>query len=83
MGTDRSIRRKKELEERKKLKRESKGKLDSVSSALDSMPKTCDECGVSFDKTDIESCSKWRIAVYDNGKINLVCPQCSDYEEGS
>jgi len=81
MGASRLIRRKKELEERKRLRKESKDKLSTVSSVLDSTPKKCDECDTPFDKTDVESCSKWRIAVYDNGKVNLVCPDCGDYEE--
>ena len=81
MKASRSIRRKKEQEERKRMRKENKDKLSTVSNTLDSMPKKCDECEVPFDKTDIESCSKWRLAVYDSGKINLVCPECSNYEE--
>ena len=77
MGIDRSVRRKKELEKKNKLKKESRDKLSSVSSALDSMPKKCDECEALFDKTDFKSCYDWRIAVYDSGEVSLVCPACS------
>ena len=79
MGTCRSIRRKKELEERKKIRKKSQDKLNTVSRVLDSMPMKCDECDIPFDKTDIESHSSWRIAVHDSGKVDLLCPQCGKH----
>ena len=53
-----------------------KKKSREIESKMSAMPKCCDECGALFDKNDKASLNKWRIAVYDEGPINLVCPDC-------
>lgn len=69
--TSRKINRKKMIQAKKKAKKANK----EISKSLDSMPKKCDECGAVFVKGD-ESCLGWKIAVYDDGRINLICTDC-------
>lgn len=76
MSSARSIRRKKELAERKALRKKAKQMESQVSNAVASMPKTCDECDAVFDKTNNDMLDQWRIAVYDDGRVHLVCPNC-------
>ena len=71
MTTNRKIRRRKEQLAKKMAKKANK----QVSEKLDNMPKKCDECGAPFVKGD-ESCLGWKIAVYDDGPIHLVCTDC-------
>ncbi len=54
-----------------------------VEQSISRMPQQCDECATAFDKTNHEQITKWRIAVYDDGRIHLVCPACvpNDLEE--
>ena len=40
------------------------------------MPKACDECEKPFDRSKTQELDKWRIAVYDDGRIHLVCDGC-------
>ena len=68
----RKLRRKQELTRRKEAKKVSK----QVSKALSSMPETCGECGTVFDRTNKENLDQWRIAVYDDGRVHLACPDC-------
>tara|TARA_Y100000034_G_scaffold116166_1_gene154160 strand:- start:789 stop:1040 length:252 start_codon:yes stop_codon:yes gene_type:complete len=81
VGISRSIRRKKDAKEKKKFKKLFQDKLNNVSKSLDSMPMKCDECDIAFDKSRVESHSNWRIAVHDDGQINLVCDKCGKHEE--
>ena len=39
-------------------------------------PTTCDECGKKFDNRNPTMLDSWKIAVYDDGPINLVCGDC-------
>jgi hypothetical protein len=59
----------------RKLKKE-QGKIRKINEAVSSMPTRCDECGVSFNGTEAKHLDTWKIAVYDDGPINLVCPDC-------
>ncbi len=68
----RKLRRKKELAARKEAKRAGK----KVSQAISRMPKKCDECDTSFDNSNKSMLNSWKIAVYDDGPIHLVCPDC-------
>ena len=68
----RKLRRKKELAARKEAKKASR----RVSESISRMPKKCDECGADFDKADKSMLNSWKIAVYDDGPIHLVCPSC-------
>ena len=68
----RKLRRKKELQARKEARRTGK----KVSEAISRTPKKCDECGASFDNSDKRMLNSWKIAVYDDGRIHLVCPAC-------
>jgi len=68
----RKLKRKKDLATRKVARKTSK----KVSNAISQMPKKCDECGASFDKSDKGMLDSWKIAVYDDGPIHLVCPDC-------
>ncbi len=70
--SSRKLRRKKELAAKKAAKKASK----QISKDLSRMPQACDECGVKFDKTNLDMVGSWRIAVYDDGPIHLVCPDC-------
>lgn len=71
-ASNRSIRRKKE-KQAKKLAKKMTAHLEKAASK---MPKQCDECEKAFDKEDVKSFSHWRIAVYDDGPVHLVCPDC-------
>lgn len=72
MASSRSIRRKKELAARKDAQKKAKQVGDQISR----MPTACDECGAPFDKKDKTAINEWRIAVYDDGPVHLVCPKC-------
>jgi len=73
MSSARKMRRAKE----KILKKELKKNLKKAEKALDSLPKHCDECGALFDRSKKEELNKWRVAVYDDGRIHLVCDACT------
>tara|TARA_B100000073_G_scaffold311895_1_gene285279 strand:- start:197 stop:439 length:243 start_codon:yes stop_codon:yes gene_type:complete len=68
----RKLKRKKELQARKAAKKAGR----EVERKLNGLPKSCDECGKPFDRTNMEMISSWRVAVYDDGPIHLVCPDC-------
>ena len=68
----RKIRRKQRRELKKTLKRKNKEVEDKISK----MPKACDECGAPFDRSKTDELNLWRIAVYDDGRVHLVCPKC-------
>ena len=67
-------------EQRRNAKRqqnkETKQKVQRIENALNRTPSKCDECGKPFDKKNHSELDSWRIAVYDEGPINLVCPAC-------
>ena len=60
----------------RQLKKSGATRISAVESAVSRMPEKCDECGVHFDRSNKTQLDKWRIAVYDDGPINLVCPAC-------
>ena len=68
----RKIRRKQRSDLRKKMKKQGKEIEDQISK----LPKACDECDTPFDKSKTDQLDQWRIAVYDDGKVNLVCGDC-------
>ena len=72
MTSSRAIRRAKERKA-KKLEKKMNKKLQQ---AAMKMPKACDECSKPFDNSNIESFSDWRVAVYDDGPVHLVCSDC-------
>lgn len=72
MSLGRKIRRKQLLKHKKDLKKKTK----QLENQISKMPKACDECGAPFDKSKIEQLDQWRIAVYDDGQVNLVCNDC-------
>ena len=72
MSLSRKMRRKQE----RALKKEMAKKTRAIENKVHTMPKSCDECDAPFDKTDQASLNEWRIAVYDDGPIHLVCPAC-------
>ena len=78
MGSlSRKMRRKKERAEQKAAQKAAKG----VQDAVEAMPNVCGECGIKFDKANKESINKWTIAVYDDGRIHLACPDCGPSDE--
>jgi hypothetical protein len=74
MGSlERSIRRKKEKTEKKRLKKEINQKMQ-LNSLL---PEGCLTCDKPFDKTDKEMIDSWYMIVRDNQQaVNLYCPAC-------
>ena len=60
----------------KLLKKELKKKMKGAEQAIASLPKKCDECSAPFDRTKQSELDKWRIAVYDDGRVHLVCDNC-------
>ena len=75
MSLARKVRRAKELKLRKEARKIKKAQKQ-IENMISSIPDNCDECGVPFDRTDVATLNEWRIAVYDDGVINLVCPSC-------
>jgi hypothetical protein len=72
MSLARKIKRKQDVALQKEMKKKSK----AIEQKISSIPKSCDECGIPFDRNDTASLNKWRIAVYEDGPVNLVCPDC-------
>lgn len=78
MGSiNRQIQRKKNLRQKKEAKKASK----QVENKINSMPKICGVCSADFDSTDKDMLNQWRIAVWDDGRINLTCPDCGPTAE--
>lgn len=77
MTSARKIRRKKEIEARKR----SKKVLKEVTKSIDKMPKTCSSCGIELDKTVNENLDSWRIQVYETGRVVLTCGNCQVLKE--
>lgn len=61
---------------KRQLNKETKQKVQRIENALSRVPTKCDECGKTFDKKNHAELDSWRIAVYDEGPVNLVCPSC-------
>jgi len=68
--------RKQKRDHKRKLKKESSEKIIDLEDKVSAMPSSCGECNALFDKTDNTLLDKWRIAIYDDGPIYLVCPKC-------
>ena len=78
MGSiERKIRRKKERKEQKAAYKAAR----EVQDAVEAMPKSCGECGIKFDKADKEKVNSWSLAVYDDGRVHLACPDCGPTDE--
>jgi hypothetical protein len=60
----------------KHLSRKSKREAKKLNSALSRVPTKCDECQKPFDNRNQTMLDQWKIAVYDDGPIHLVCPDC-------
>jgi hypothetical protein len=73
----RKIKRKKERAEQKAAQKATKG----VQDAVEAMPNACGECSIKFDKGDQEKVNSWTLAVYDDGRMHLVCPDCGPTKE--
>ena len=54
-----------------------------VDAKLKAMPKTCMGCDAQFDNTDKESLDQWRVAVYDDDRVELTCPDCAPTPDDS
>ena len=78
MGSlDRKLKRSKRLKEKKSAQK----KARQVENQVNSMPKICAVCNADFDNTDREMLNQWRIAVWDDGRIELTCPKCGPTPE--
>lgn len=73
----------KQLKRKNKLKKrkQAKAAAKKVENQINSMPKQCDVCGADFNATDKEILNQWRIAVWDDGRIELTCPKCGPTHE--
>ena len=76
MPTSRKLRRRKEIKERKDLKRKAKKASREVSEAVSKMPTSCCKCGKAFDKEDKHMIESWMINVYSDGTSTLTCDKC-------
>ena len=77
MSSSRKIKRKKQLEERKRLKKEMKKSVQKLTSAADSLPTSCNICQKIFDKSDKSSLDSWIVNVSEDGIVSLFCSSCS------
>lgn len=69
---------------RKKLKKQKKSfekEMKRISDTVAAAPKVCGECDAKFDNTDKEMLNQWRIAVYEDGRFHLTCPECGPSAE--
>ncbi len=73
----RQLRRKKEIKQQKEARKTTK----QVEQQVSAMPKTCGVCNDIFDNTNKEMLNQWRIAVWDDGKVELTCPKCGPTPE--
>lgn len=71
-STARSIRRKRELAEKKAAKK----KLRRLQSAIDSMPDHCRSCGKSIETIGEESRMDWYVEIDNDANVMLTCPKC-------
>ena len=74
---------KRQMQRKNKMRqhKDAKKTARQVENQVNSMPKVCGECGIDFDNTNKEMLNQWRIAVWDDGRINLSCPDCGPTEE--
>lgn len=78
MGSiNRQLERKKKLRQRKEAKKAAR----QLESHVNSMPKICAVCNADFDNTSKEMLNQWRIAVWDDGRVELTCPNCGPTQE--
>lgn len=68
----RSIKRKRQLAERKAAKK----KLRRLHSALDSMPDHCRSCGKSIETIGENSRMDWHVEIDSDSNVALTCPKC-------
>ena len=70
---NRKLRRRKEKEQKKK----SKQVMKEVGEHIAAMPKNCRGCGIELDKTDHAALDEWKIKIFESGRVDLTCGQCS------
>ena len=76
MSFGRKMRRSKQKELKKQARKEAK----KIEKAISKMPTHCGECNTPFDRSIDAALDSWKIAVYDDGPIHLVCPACVPLE---
>lgn len=72
-SVDRKIKRKREKERRKHSQRIMK----EIGETISSMPKFCKDCKATLDTSDHESLDKWRIKIFESGRVELTCGSCA------
>ena len=78
MGSlNRQMKRKKKLRQRK----EAKKAVKQIENQVSGMPEICGVCDADFDNTNKDMLNQWRIAVWDDGRVELTCPSCGPTPE--
>jgi len=70
MGANRAIKRRREVEKRKSLKKGLKRALRATAG----MPTSCSACGEKFDKDS--DANDWRVVQNNGLDLKLLCPAC-------
>ena len=76
-----SLKRQLQRKKQKKTKKAAQKATKNIENQVNSMPKICAVCNADFDNTDREMLNQWRIAVWDDGRIELTCPKCGPTQE--
>ena len=61
---------------KKQMSKETSARMEKLKVDIARAPTTCDECGKEFDNKNQKMLDSWKIAIYDDGPINLVCGDC-------
>tara|TARA_B100000131_G_C17951527_1_gene546655 strand:+ start:635 stop:868 length:234 start_codon:yes stop_codon:yes gene_type:complete len=77
MGSmSRSIRRKKQLAEKKAAKK----RLKKLQHAIDKMPDHCGSCGKTAEPDEDTSQLDWHVEIDQDSNVKLTCPKCKGGE---
>lgn len=76
-----SLSRKIQRKQDKKNQKAAQKAAKEVQDAVEAMPNKCGECGINFDREDKETVNSWSLAVYDDGRVHLACPDCGPSDD--
>tara|TARA_Y100000592_G_C5427406_1_gene296495 strand:+ start:1020 stop:1301 length:282 start_codon:yes stop_codon:yes gene_type:complete len=76
-----SLKRKLERKRARQQKKVVEKEMRRIERTVNAAPKICGECGADFDNTNQDMLNEWRIAVYEDGRVHLTCPECGPTPE--